>query len=327
MGRNPACYKQITFLTVFLTIIVLSSLISCSLQSGVILVPRESEPFYDLTPLPPGSTGRIITWGADALPGYACPQDTISFIWNYDPSGECVDLSNCHELTIIDNLGLLDPNFTTTTGFGSHTNGSVSELPDYSGDVPWTGGNPVFIFSITPDDPSSPGFENRESEVIIVQNPPAATVNDYYNISSVCEPGSGRWDLGHFRFDMSDDEFVHATRGFGDCVRIAHICYVPDPDDREAQHPDPITITFLPDESGAGPITLGNGDCAYGLDLKTNIQIDVQAATPPVPRYEGSCMAGRDEVGGSEPSIVTEPPYMQLLIQYGCDTTVDECSN
>jgi len=127
------------------------------------------------------------------------------------------------------------------------------------------------------------------------------------------------WRLNQYRLDMTQQDFIDATKGLGDCVRITSVCYLPN--DSQAKRPNPVIVSLV----GGGPMTattLSLGECRDGLSLTPDLAYDVQPATPVIPMHEGNCIEG--DVAGAP---VTDPPFTQLLFTFGCDITLDECGN
>ncbi|GJM15045.1 MAG: hypothetical protein DHS20C13_03720 [Thermodesulfobacteriota bacterium] len=286
------------------------SLSSCLLdRSGLAPAPtiRPSSPVGEEGP--PGS------WSADAFPGYACPADNITLEWNVgDPMCPTGTGPSCQTLTATDTLGLLTPPFTSRDLTGTHVNGSVSSLG-----TSWSGANPVFTFSVAHDDASDPGWNDATSEVVIVQNPPADPIAVNFKAFSTGCDGALGWRLSQYRLDMTQQDFIDATKGFGDCVRITSVCYLPN--EASAKRPNPVIVSLV----GGGPMatsTLSLGECVDGFSIGTDVAFDVQPATPVIPTHEGNCIEG--DVAGAP---VTAPPFTQLLLTFGCDTTLDECGN
>ncbi len=290
--------------------ILFFSLSSCFLETGVLAPERTVR-----SGSPIGEEGPPGSWRPDAFPGYACPADPISLRWDVgDPFCPAGTGPSCQTLTVNDNLGLLSPPFTSRDLTGTHINGSVASLGSS-----WSGANPVFTFSVAHDEASDPGWTNATSEVVIVQNAPVPPMAVNFKVfSSGCDGALG-WRLSQYRLDMSQQDFIDATKGFGDCVRITSVCYLPN--ESAAKRPNPVIVSLV----GGGPMTattLALGECRDGLNLRTDLAYDVQPATPVIPRHEGNCIEG--DVEGAP---VTDPPFTQLLFTFGCDTTLDECGN
>jgi hypothetical protein len=264
---------------------------------------------------PIGEQGPPGYWSADAFPGYARPADNITLEWNVgDPFCTAGTGPSCQTLTVNDNLGLLTPPFSSRDITGTHVNGSVASLGSS-----WSGANPVFTFSVAHDDSSDPGWVDAASEIVIVQNPPAEPIARNFKVfSSGCDGALG-WRLSQYRLDMNQPDFIDATKGLGDCVRIVSVCYLPN--DAQAKRPNPVVVSLV----GGGPMattTLSLGECADGFSLRPDLAYDVQPATPVIPRHEGNCIEG--DVAGAP---VTDPPFTQLLFAFACDTRLDECGN
>ena len=317
--------KRYRCIYMLLAVLSLAAFSSCSVSTGAI-PPREDDPLYDPPPLPSEEPvpGSAESWAADAYPGYACPADQITLRWNYEEAGGCTDSSDCNTMTATDSVGLMSTAFTTRQAIGSQVVGSIR---DNIGVDSWSGINPEFTFSLTLDDPLLPGIENRQSVVNIAQNPPEEPVAGNFNIPAVCGARSGQWNLGRYLLNMESETFLEATRGFGGCVRITCISYMPDPADPGVRRPNPIVVTFIDDDSGAGPFTLTMGDTQCGLNLKTDISIEVRPEVIPEPRLEGRCRLEEGDIDGTDPGVLTAQPYTQLLLTFGCDTTMDECGN
>lgn len=262
---------------------------------------------------PVGEEGPLGSWSADAFPGFACPADNITLQWDVgDPLCGAAGPS-CQTLRVTDNLGLLTPPFTSRDLTGSHVNGSVASLG-----TSWSGANPVFTFSVAHDDPSDLGWVDASSEVVIVQNPPAEPIARNFKVfSSGCDGNLG-WRLTQYRLDMTQQDFIDATKGLGDCVRITSVCYLPN--DSQAKRPNPVIVSLV----GGGPMaatTLSLGECVDGLSLRPDLAYDVQPAAPLLVRHEGTCLEGMTD------NPRTDPPFTQLLFTFACDTTLDECGN
>lgn len=284
------------------------SLSSCFLERGGLAPEQTTRPSS-----PVGEEGPPGSWSADAFPGYACPADPITLRWDVgDPF--CLEGTgpSCQTLTVTDNLGLLTPPFTSRDLTGTHVNGSVASLGSS-----WSGANPVFTFSVAHDDASDPGWTDATSEVVIVQNPPVDPIAVNFRAFSTGCDGALGWRLSQYRLDMSQPDFIDATKGFGECVRITSVCYLPN--NPQAKRPNPVVVSLV----GGGPMTattLSLGECRDGLNLRTDLAYDVQPATPSIPTHEGNCIEG--DVAGSP---VTAPPFTQLLFTFGCDTRIDGC--
>ncbi len=311
---NPF-YKSI-FIVTSILILVLST--GCSVDRGVI---------YDITtPSRPYSEATDSTWGADAFPGYACVDDSIILRWNTDPSGECEDPDRCYYTYVTDNLGLLTRDLGTLgTGYfnastlGVHVNGSISDLPEGS----WSGDNPVFTFNVTNNQylPVDPGFGTRESEVQIVQNPPAVPIVPSIDIPSVCS-SSNQWDVSQFIVNTNNVSFINNARGFGNCVRVVSVCYIP-PTTEGAQYPAEIDLTIEPESETAINERLPRGGCIEGLNLNKRTTYFIQAVPSPALRYVGTCSS--TDTGTSGGPTATEPPFIQLQFTLGCEDNLDEC--
>lgn len=313
--------KTLSLLIPIFMLLVFLALSSCRLETGAI-APSDRDPFYDPPPLPSderepngSGDGDVGSWNANAFPGYACPVDQISLQWNVgDPLCPAGTGPTCQTLTVRDNLGLLSPPFTSRDLTGAHVNGSIADLG-----ASWSGTNPVFTFTVAHDDPGDPGWATARSEVVIVQNPPAEPVARNFKVFSAACDGLMGWRSNQFRIDMSQEDFIVATRGLGPCVRITSVCYLPN--DAEAKRPNPVVVSLV----GGGPMTattLSMGECRDGLNLRPDLAYDVQPATPTLPMHEGNCVPG--DVEGD---VVTDPPFTQLLFTFGCDTRLDECGN
>lgn len=286
------------------------SLSSCLLDKSGIAPERTVRPSS-----PIGEEGPAGSWSADAFPGYACPADPISLIWDVgDPFCAAGTGPSCQTLTVNDTLGLLTPPFSSRDLTGTHVNGSVASFGSS-----WSGANPVFTFSVAHDDASDPGWTDATSEVVIVQNPPTDPIAvNFHAFSTGCD-GTLGWRLSQYRLDMTQQDFIDATKGFGDCVRITSVCYLPN--ETNAKRPNPVIVSLI----GGGPMattTLSLGECVDGLSLGTDVAFDVQPSTPTIPTHEGNCIEG--DVAGAP---VTAPPFTQLLLTFGCDTTSEECGN
>lgn len=316
MNISKFSLSRFNYLLSISMLILIIALSSCSLNTSAI-PPREDDPLYDPPPLPPeeheGSRDSDIgTWSAAALPGYACLADNITLQWNVgDPLCPVGTGPSCQTLNVTDNMGLLDPPYSSRELTGSHFNGSVSSIDD------WSGVNPFFTFSVVHDRPGDPGWINATSEVVIVQNPPAEPVARNFRVFSAGCDGDLGWKINQYRLDMTEPEFIEATKGLGPCVRITSVCYLPN--DPEAKRPNPVIVSLV----GGGPMaatTLSLGECADGLSLRPDLAYDVQPATPLVEWHEGNCIEGDVE---GEP--ITDPPFTQLLFTFGCDTRIDGC--
>lgn len=303
--------SNIKSFSLLLAVFVLLSWIGLS---GCFLAP----PTGNISTRPSTQIGEDIpfgSWGASAFPGYACPADNITLEWNAgNPLCPAGTGPSCQELSVTDNVGLLTPPFTSRDLIGTHVNGSISGL---SG---WSGANPEFTLSVVHDDPADPGWVNATSEVEIVQNPPAVAITRNFKVVSALCDGNLGWSLTQYRLDMASEDFLKATRGFGGCVRITSVCYLPN--DPQAKRPSPIIVSLV----GGGPMTattLSLGECRDGLNLKTDLAYDVQPAPSATvfPRQEGSCVEGMTD------NPITDPPFTQLLFTFGCDTTSEECMN
>lgn len=287
----------------------LFSLSGCLLERGGLAPDPTIRPSS-----PVGEEGPPGSWSADAFPGYACPVDNISLSWDVgDPQCDTAGTS-CQTLSATDNLGLLTPPFSSRDLTGTHLNGSVADLGSS-----WSGADPVFTFSVAHDNPADPGWVDATSEVVIVQNPPAEPIARNFKVFSTGCDGTLGWRLSHYRLDMTQQDFIDETKGFGDCVRITSVCYLPN--ETNAKRPNPVIVSLV----GGGPMattTLSLGECADGFSIRTGVAFDVHPATPVIPAHEGNCIEG--DVAGAP---VTEPPFTQLLLTFGCNTTLDECVN
>ena len=271
------------------------------------------------TPSSPYHETTNSTWGADAFPGYACVDDSISFQWQTDPAGECESIDDCYFLIVTDNLGLLtdDLDILGGTGYinrdtnGFHLNGKIADLPEAS----WSGANPIFTFNVTNNAflPTEIGFEPRISEVQIVQNPPAEPFEQPFLIPSVCT-STNQWDLGEFALNTFGLEFTQETKGFGRCVRVVSICYIP-PVDPGAQYPMQIDLTIETESGIETPVRLSRGGCIEGRNLKATTIYRVQQVPPPALRYVGVCNSSGTELEGS--GETTEPPFIELQFTFG----------
>lgn len=284
---------------------LLLSLSSCFLEGAGRAGPRPSSP-YGTQQLPTNG------WKADAFPGFACPADTISLKWDVaDPF--CRDgVSSCQTLTVTDTEGLLGTGYTSRELTGTYENGSVSRLDS------WSGVGPMFTFSVTPDSPTALTWDDRQSQVVIVQNPPVPAASPSFSATSVCDPVSGRWSLVDFRLDMRSEKFIDETKGLGPCVRITSVCY----NGSGTVSYDPIIVSVV-GGGGMASRTLSRGDCVDGLNLRPDLHYQVvpDPSIPLLERMGGAC------VEGSTDTPLAEPPEIELVFSLRCDSTLDECMN
>lgn len=298
-------YLTRVFVFIIVSFPLLLSLSSCFLDGAGRAGPRPSSP-YGAQQLPTNG------WKADAFPGFACPADNISLKWDVaDPF--CRDTGpSCQTLTVTDSEGLLGTGYTSRELTGTYENGSVSDLDS------WSGAGPMFTFSVTPDSPTALTWDDRVSQVQIVQNPPAPAASPTFSATSVCDPVSGSWSLVDFRLDMQSDAFINSTKGLGPCVRITSVCY----NGSGTVSYDPIIVSVV----GGGAMaarTLSRGDCVDGLNLRPDLHYQVvpDPSIPLLERMGGACVAG------STNNPLTPAPEIQLVFSLGCDTTLDECGN
>ena len=277
---------------------------SCFLDGKGRAGPRPSAPFGDQ---------QVIdnAWRADAFPALACPADNISLKWDVgDPLCGGTE-PECQTLSVTDSEGLLDPPFTSRQLTGTHVNGSVSDLDG------WSGVGPIFTFSVAPDSPSALGWNDRLSQVLIVQNPPATAAEVTFSATSVCDPVSNRWSLVDFRLDMDSQSFIDSTRGLGSCVRITSVCY----DGTGSVRYDPVVVSLV--GGGMASATLSPGGCIDGISLLPNLhyQVAPDPSVPIIDRMGGSCVEGMP----TDP--ITEQPSIELRFSLRCDTELTECGN
>ena len=283
-------------------------------MSNAIRGARPSAPFH---------SSVTDTLKADAFPGYACPNDLISTQWEYpcDPSTS----TECAVLLIFDNLGLItDPlapfgfAYSTRYNSGYHSIGKITDLPPDS----WDGENPVFIFRVTFDEEPYSRFQDRSSEVLIVQNPPDVDdpIRQIFDVPAVCT--SGQWDLTQFILHTNNSQFIETTKGFGRCVRVTRVCYRPNPDDSNVQRFDEVNITIIT-ESSTQNHRVEIGSCIpMEFNLTADTQYRIQPVLPLVERFGGPC----SDVGTTEGTAGVNPPYTQIQFTFGCDTSTDVCS-
>ena len=302
-------YLNRIFVLIILCFPLLLSLSSCFLDGKGRAPERSIRPGS-----PIGEAGPAGSWSADAFPGFACPADQISLRWNVgDPFCRPGTGPSCQLLTVTDNVGLLAPPFTSRDLSGNYDNGSISGLSS------WSGQSPTFTFSVAHDDAGDPGWQDWFSQVVIVQGPPEAPITqDFDAYATTCDGRLG-WRLDNYGLDMAHESFIDSTKGLGDCVRIASVCYMPEPDS-DAQTPDAVVVSVVGDPRMRAT-TLGIGDCVLNLSLPPDLAYDVRPASAPIPTHEGMCDAeGLDTVGA-------EPPFIRLRFGLSCDTTLDECGN
>ena len=313
--QNPNVQK---FKHVFLIIGLIITMIlnSCSIEKHAI-DPREEDPFYDPIELPPRESGEgdLGTWTAAAFPGYACPEDNITFEWNVgDPRCAAGPRTSCQTLTVTDNLTVLEP-FTSRELFGTQSYGTVSSIDS------WSGEDVQFSFSVAHDDPEDPGWITINDEVVIIRKPPAPTTGRNFNISAVCNPDIGRWSLTDFRLNMGREPFIEATGGLGPCVRINSVCY----NGEGTVKYNPIIVSIINPATGdsVASRTLSRGECVESIILKpdVNYQVVPDPSNPIISTMGGNC------VEGSTADPVTPAPYITLQFSLTCDTTLPECGN
>lgn len=288
-----------------ITVIIFSFIMSgCPLQGQGRAGPRPGSP-YSAEQLP------INGWKADAFPGLACPSDNIALKWDVG-NPFCGDTGpSCQTLTVIDSEGLLGTGYTSRELIGIHVNGSVSDLES------WSGVGPRFTFSVAPDDPRALKWDDRVSQVLIVQNPPRVALPS--SAGSVCDPISERWSLVDFRLDMTSEGFINSTKGLGPCVRITSICY----NGSATVSYDRIVVSVV----GGGPMasaTLSRESrCVDGLNLPPDLHYKVEPdpTIPLLERMGGSCVSGESN------NPLTAQPMIELAFTLGCNTTSDECTD
>ena len=266
--------------------------------------------------VPIGTEGFPNTWSARAFPGYACPDDNITYEWNVgDPRCPAGTGPSCQTLTVMDNLLVLAP-FTSRNLIGSQSYGRVSSIDS------WSGANPVLTFSVTHDDPSDPGWDNITSEVEIIQKPPADPIEVNFRAYAVCNTARNRWSRIDHRLNMNSELFKNLTGGLGPCVRITSICYDPETSVSTATLYDPIVVRLV----GGGPMTettLSRGECADGFILQPDLQYQVvpDPSNLILDDFGESCDAGMPY------GIADNVPFIELKFTLTCDSNLPECGN
>ena len=305
------CFLFIIFV---LTILALGS---CRIKSNATYSPRKPESFHDPIALPPPDSGEVDynTWRAAAFPGFACPDDNITFEWSVgNPRCDAGPRTSCQTLTVSDNLAVLEP-FTSRDLSGTQSYGSVSSIDS------WSGEDVQFTFSVAHDDPDDAGWISTNDEVVIIRKPPGTPTGQDFNVTAVCNADSGRWNLTDFRLNMGREPFIEATGGLGHCVRINSLCY----NGEGSVNYNPIIVSIINPATGEAVNSriLSRGDCVDGIILKPDLiyQVVPDPSNPIISTTGGNCIYGST----SDPA--TPAPYITLEFSLTCDTTLPECGN
>lgn len=312
MEETSDMYKRVKRIIsgVFL-IIVCICLNGCILQGTGGLSSRPSHPI--------GEQGHDLTWAADAFPGYACPNDDIVLKWNVgDP--KCPERMGpeCQTLRVVSNVGF--PEFTSTSLSGEHSVGSVSNIEG------WAGTNPSFTFSVTHHDRDADilfGWDNRTSYVEIIPNPTSSIIKEF-SPGSACNNISCMWRLDEYRLDMEEQSFINSTKGLGNCIRIASICYKSSSIDQGEQRPGGIDISVIESGEVRHLGSLEYRECIENLNLRPNLEyiVNPDSRIPLMPRETGTC-CDSPAPGGS---VLTPHPFIDLEFTLTCDSVSDECT-